>query len=122
MPERAEIMNFGKMQNFSKIFYDLLKNTCNLRYIVVSYFLAANGWCRTGVRHQPQYALMREVAAAPIGADGFFRGVCPILEPGERITNAKGYVRRCILRHGPISIVFAMYFSGELRCAVHRIF
>ena len=66
----------------------------------------------SGVRHQPRYALMREVAAAPIGADGFFRGVCPILEPGERITNAKGYVRRCILRHGPISIVFAMYFSG----------
>ena len=47
-----------------------------------------------------------------IAAMGYFRGVCPILEPGERITNAKGYVRRCILRHGPISIVFAMYFSG----------
>ena len=97
---------------FKKYFTICWKNTCNLRYIVVSYFLAANGWCRTGVRHQPRYALMREVAAAPIGADGFFRGVCPILEPGERITNAKGYVRRCILRHGPISIVFAMYFSG----------
>ena len=39
---------------------------------------------------KPRYALMREVAAAPIGADGFFRGVCPILEPGEKITDSDG--------------------------------
>ena len=107
---------------FKKYFTICWKNTCNLRYIVVSYFLAANGWCRTGVRHQPRYALMREVAAAPIGADGFFRGVCPILEPGERITETKGYVRCCILRRGPM---FTLLCNDSFRenCVntVHRI-
>ena len=111
MPERAGIMNFGKMQNFSKNILRFAEKTLAI-YGILWYHTSWLRTAGTGVRHQPRYALMREVAAAPIGADGFFRGVCPILEPGERITNAKGYVRRCILRHGPISIVFAMYFSG----------
>jgi hypothetical protein len=33
---------------------------------------------------------MREVAAWVQIHDGFFRGVCPILEPGEKITDSKG--------------------------------
>lgn len=53
---------------------------------------------------------------------GYFRGVCPILEPGERITETKGYVRHCILRCGPM---FTLLCDDSFRenCAntVHRI-
>ena len=53
---------------------------------------------------------------------GYFRGVCPILEPGERITETKGYVRACILRGGPM---FTLLCNDSFRenCAntVHRI-
>ena len=88
---------------------------------VIKYLSAAKGLCDTS-RAGQRYALMREVAAAPIGADGFFRGVCPILEPGERITETKGYVRHCILRCGPM---FTLLCDDSFRenCAntVHRI-
>ena len=71
---------------------------------------------------QARYALMREVAAVKPKAGGFFRGVCPILEPGERITETKGYVRHCILRCGPM---FTLLCDDSFRenCAntVHRI-
>jgi hypothetical protein len=36
-----------------------------------------------------RYAMTREVAVV---STGYFRRVCPIKEPGERILNAKGYV------------------------------
>ena len=40
------------------------------------------------LRHDcTRYARMREVAALEAGN---FRGVCPILEPGERITDSDG--------------------------------
>lgn len=43
---------------------------------------------------KPRYAMMREVAAIAIVIDGFFRGVCPILEPGEKITDSDGICSR----------------------------
>ena len=86
--------------------------------------------CKRLVRYKsckPRYALMREVAARPgqTGCDGFFRGVCPILEPGERITDSKGIrsVRRRVTPlRGPnqCPTQFAPCCSG-LNCqAVHR--
>ncbi len=63
-----------------------------------------------------------EVAAVKPKGWRVFRGVCPILEPGERITETKGYVRACILRGGPM---FTLLCNDSFRenCAntVHRI-
>lgn len=72
---------------------------------------------------KPRYAMMREVAAIAIVIDGFFRGVCPILEPGETITSTMGYVPGLLcLPVRPISRYIVMDCPGRTACAVHRLF
>ena len=48
--------------------------------------------------------------------DGFFRGVCPILEPGETITSAMGYVLGASVRHETNFQIHRHELSGE-NCA-----
>ena len=60
--------------------------------------------------------MMREVAARQIADAGYFRGVCPIYEPGERITDSEGICPRgTAAMRTNVRLSLLDFFPGKLR-------
>ena len=92
------------------------KKPCNTRAGVIQYHSAAIGLC---VKTSVQAAICVDAGGCCRAQTGrFFRGVCPILEPGERITDSKGIrsVQGKLLAAHRTNVQFNLLEGSGLNC------